>query len=54
MSSPKIHRLSNAAKYELGVMHLDGSGNPVQRIIEGEELQQILDRSKAFKGDEKK
>merc|ERR1712070_520654 len=27
---------ANAGKFELGVMHLDENGQPVQRIIEGE------------------
>jgi len=37
-----------ADKYEIGVLHKDKDGNLVQRRVEGEELQKILEEAKVF------
>jgi hypothetical protein len=38
----------SADKYEIGVMTKDKDGKLVQRRIEGQELQQILEKAKVF------
>jgi 20S proteasome subunit alpha 3 len=38
----------NADKYEIGVVQKDSDGNLVQRRVEGEELQKILEEAKVF------
>lgn len=37
-----------AEKFEVAVMCKDAAGNPVQRRIEGKELQAILEEGKVF------
>ena len=37
-----------ADKFEIGVMYKDGDGNVIQRTIEGDELQKILEEANVF------
>ena len=38
----------DASNFEIAIIQLDADGKPVQRIVQGEELNKILDEAKVF------